>query len=421
MGKLLSRGTTKLYTASDSKGEYKAIMRTLTGKNKTSTLESEMVNDTLLSQACKTVSHAAEIYVIHDPSDIRKPHSKKTENLGKVRDLQGKIINGYSTHNAVAVVPGEKAVHLLSHRSYSNKDAQFLKQEYIAKLEKNKAFEGDNEAKQLYDSGDYFNKKTIGLHEVENIGTTLKEANPGASITHVLDREFDDEDYFTLINTTLSQQYVIRSKKSKVIDEKDAEGKSIKLINAKFDNVGEINFQKLRISSQCIQDGKIAIKWHKYGDQTAVKITIYDRTNQSVFKDSMLLLTNKEINNFEDANHIYLTYLKRAKIEYVFKFLKEGLGWEDMQIQDFKAIQKLLSLCFYIASYLYEIGEEKAYDDYAILLAEMGGGKGKVTRHFISQGIRDLLNHQRLERFFKTKGFSKTEQARMSAAFEGGL
>ena len=46
-----------------------------------------------------------------------------------------------------------------------------------------------------------------------------------------------------------------------------------------------------------------------------------------------------------------------------------------------------------MASYLYEIGKEKAYDDYAILLSDLGGGKGKVTRHFITQGIRELLNY----------------------------
>lgn len=105
MFKLLSRGTAKLYTASDSKSEYKAMIRTLNGENKTSTLEAQIINDTLLKQACKTLTHAKEINVIHDPSDIRKPHSKKTENLGKVRDLKGNIINGYSTHNAVAIAP----------------------------------------------------------------------------------------------------------------------------------------------------------------------------------------------------------------------------------------------------------------------------------------------------------------------------
>ena len=40
-------------------------------------------------------------------------------------------------------------------------DANFLKKECIAKLEKNKDFVGDDEAKKLYESGDYFNKKQL--------------------------------------------------------------------------------------------------------------------------------------------------------------------------------------------------------------------------------------------------------------------
>ena len=94
------------------------MIRTLTGENKSTDLEASKMNDVLLDQACKELSSAKKIDVIHDPSDIRKPHSKKAENLGKVRDLKGNIINGYSTHNTVALVPDDKKVHLLSHVSY---------------------------------------------------------------------------------------------------------------------------------------------------------------------------------------------------------------------------------------------------------------------------------------------------------------
>lgn len=106
------------------------MIRTLTGENKSSDLSAEIMNDALLDQTCKSLSAAKQINVIHDPSDIRKPHSKKTENLGNVRDLSGNVINGYSTHNAIAIVPNDKAVHLLSHVSYSNKDPKFLKREF---------------------------------------------------------------------------------------------------------------------------------------------------------------------------------------------------------------------------------------------------------------------------------------------------
>ena len=222
---MLGRGTTKLFTASENNSEYKAMIRTLTGENKSSDLEPETINDALLGQACKKLSTAKKIDVIHDPSDIRKPHSKKTENLGQVRDLAGNVIDGYSTHNAVAIVPNDKAVHLLSHVSYSNKDPKFLKRDFIKKLDKGKAFDGDNEAKELYESADYFNKKTLSLSEIEKIGKSLKDSNKTAFITHILDREFDDNDYLKLIDKGLSQDYVIRAKKSRALDIKGDDGK----------------------------------------------------------------------------------------------------------------------------------------------------------------------------------------------------
>ena len=64
------------------------------------------------------------------------------------------------------------------------------------------------------------------------------------------------------------------------------------------------------------------------------------------------------------------------------------MGCEEIQIRNFQGIQNLLSICFYVSSYLYEIGKEDAHDDYAILLAKIGGGKGKVTRHYILEGVK---------------------------------
>ena len=394
------------------------MIRTLTGENKHSDLSPETMNNALLDQACNNLSTAKQINVIHDPSDIRKPHSKKTENLGQVRDLSGNVVNGYSTHNAVAIVPNDKAVHLLSHISYSNKDPKFLKREFIDKLEKNKAFEGDAEANELYQSDDYFNKKTLSLNEIKKIGKSLKEANPEALITHILDREFDDDDYLNLIDKDLQQDCVIRSKKSRTLHTKGDDDKKIKLMNADFDHEAHKPFQNLKIAKQCIQDGKLIISWGEFDGYNAVKIKIIGRDGERVFTNDMLLLTNKKINILEDAYQVYITYLSRAKIECVFKFLKEGLGWEEIQIRDFKAIQNLLSICFYVASYLYEIGKEKAYDDYAILLSDLGGGKGRVTRHFITQGIRELLNYYRIGRVLKDKDISQAQQHELCDTFE---
>ena len=100
---MLEYGSCRIYTMSSNQNEYKKIYRTLSGENKMSVLDDELINDTLTANAINALSNEAAIYLIHDPSDIRKPYSTKAENLGKVRDLQNNIINGYSTHNIIAM------------------------------------------------------------------------------------------------------------------------------------------------------------------------------------------------------------------------------------------------------------------------------------------------------------------------------
>jgi len=52
-----------------------------------------------------------------------------------------------------------------------------------------------------------------------------------------------------------------------------------------------------------------------------------------------LLITNIAVNTAEQARGIYGIYLMRAKIEAVFKFLKDVLGWEEFQVRDFESIK----------------------------------------------------------------------------------
>ena len=68
----------------------------MSGDNSMSDISPEIVNATLMEQARVELNDSNQVYVIHDPSDIRKPYSSETENLGQVRDLNGKIINGYT-------------------------------------------------------------------------------------------------------------------------------------------------------------------------------------------------------------------------------------------------------------------------------------------------------------------------------------
>lgn len=377
------------------------MQRTLSGKNKLSDLDEEIINGTLTANAIQKLKKEPEIYLIHDPSDIRKPYSKKSENLGKVRDLNNNIINGYSSHNVVAITPSAKEVHLLSHEAYSNKDVRFLKADIVRKIKQNKLPEDQSSAIELYSSEDWYNKKTLTKDRITKISRKIKQGNKSQNITHIMDREFDDDDYVSTI-TALSDEFVIRAKKSRTVTNIEGSGdKKIKLINAKFTNKYVHKIQKVRFKNTCYQDTTLEIEWHDYTEYRAVKITAKDRKGREVFDTPMLLITNKEVVTGERAFLIYQIYLKRSRIEYVFKFLKEGLGWEEVQVQDFQSIKKLLSFCFFIAAYLYEIGDQKVHDDYVILLARLGGGKGVISKHYILKGIKALLSKYRVDRIFQ--------------------
>jgi hypothetical protein len=398
---MLAYGTCKLYTLSSDRNQYKKIYRTLSGDNKMTELDDELVNDALTAEAIRSLSNETNIYLIHDPSDIRKPYSIKAENLGKVRDLKNNIINGYSTYNIIAITPNSKSVHLISHESYSNKDPKFLKAELVRKVESDKLKEDQAYAKDINDSGDWYNKKTLTKDRIQKVSADLKKTNNDQKITHIMDREFDDDEYFSTISLQ-GDDFVIRAKKSRSVDgATDSKAKKTRLIDSSFPNQYIHKLQKVRFKKTCYQDATLLIEWQECLNYTAVKITAKTRDGKEIFANPMLLITNKSVATEEQALLIYQIYLKRSRIETVFKFLKEGLGWEEMQLRNFLGIQRLLSFCFFIAAYLYKIGDQEAHDDYVILLARLGGGKGVVSKHYILQGIKALLSKYRVDRFFE--------------------
>jgi hypothetical protein len=97
-----------------------------------------------------------------------------------------------------------------------------------------------------------------------------------------------------------------------------------------------------------------------------------------MFKQPMLLLTHHSITDANQARAIYLSYLKRWRIDR-------------MCLSDFEGIKNLVAMGFFIAAYLYEVGEESIQQAELAILADIGGGKGVVTRHYIWEGIKRLL------------------------------
>ena len=74
-----------------------------------SVLDDEKISVALREEMAIELGSSEVVYALHDPCDLRKRYSEKLENLGIVRDLEGKLIHGYSTFSTVCVSSdGEK-------------------------------------------------------------------------------------------------------------------------------------------------------------------------------------------------------------------------------------------------------------------------------------------------------------------------
>lgn len=142
---------------------------------------------------------------------------------------------------------------------------------------------------------------------------------------------------------------------------------------------------------------------------TVVRITLKDRSNKNIFKDPIILLTNRKIQTAEQAHGIYFRYLQRSKIEGVFKFTKDVIGWEESQIRDFESIKNIIALGFFIAGYFYEIESELIENTTVQYICDLGGGKGKYTRYYFLQGLAKILNYQAVEQFVENQGITDEE------------
>ena len=409
--------TTKLKTIAKDNKEYENFHNLLNGELK-NVLDAEKINKAMGTSAVNTQEGKYCVYVIHDESDIRKPESQVLENLGAVRDLKGNWITGYSSYNIILVEPKSNKVHLYSCVPYSNSDPNFVSKSELALFTKGELSDEDRkkEIECILNAKNNYNSKSICLEQIQRVHKQLKSANPDIVIVHILDRGFDDKEIFELLDSQ-GDKFVVRGKGNRNANEKHLDEKGnevyLKLTNKRLANQSIRFFQKIQFKKKVYADVKCIYQW----DTTIIgkslwnvlRIEFYDRKGARIFKDSMLLLTNYDISNSEIAIHVNRIYLQRPKIESVFKFLKENLGWEEFRIHDYESIKNIIALTFFIGGYFYEIEDEIADNKYACWLAELGGGKGKITRHFFMKGLSIMLQAIKLKRYMEVNEISQQE------------
>lgn len=381
MDKIRSLGHLKIWTLSSTSNEYERYSRLLEGSAKHS-LSCEQLNKHLLSQGSSALVGNQSIVVIHDPSPILKPESSKMENMSRVLDLDKQVVNGYESFNSIGI--GEdKRLHLLS--SVVASEASERKATYQA--------------------------------QISDISVGLKKTDKEVVLIHNMDRGFDDQDYFRLIDKELGDKFVIRLKlnrNSGLGKWDNAQGKEVnqKLKEADFLSHSEKVLEKFSWGKTLYTQVKVLLEWDTFylGDDfyKVVRVTLKDRKGTQIFKNPMLLVSNLSVQSEMMALHIFQIYLKRMKIEGVFKFLKEHLGWDSFQIRKFKAIQNIIVLAYFIAGYFYEIEDELIENEWMKQVCVLGGGKGKVSKVFFLRGLTKMAHYQEIKQLMN--GNNLTEE-----------
>ena len=413
--RIIEHKTLRLWTISETRAEYERGKRLLDGTLK-SVLEDKQIAQALREKGVQRLGDQGRLLVLHDPCDIRKEYAEVMEKIGTVRDLDGELINGYQTFNTVAIDEAARKLYPVDITVYSNGDEHYVTQEELklfgqGKLQQSGTVADQQRAAQIEQfmaEESYLNLSRLTEQQLSRVSQAFKEQNSDIVLCHVLDRQFDGVNYFEFIDQQLEDEFVIRAKVSRNSNHVRQDSQTdkpdwIKLKTVEFTYHHQEILNKVLIKKKVYQQAKCLIEWdtlilnhHPY---TVVRITLLDRKGKPIFKNPMLLITNIPVENAQQAQAIYTTYLLRAKIEAVFKFLKCTLGWEEFQLRDYESIKNIIALGFFIGGYFYEIEHILADNPTIQLIAQLGGGKGKVTRHYFLQGLKQILIFQSVQYF----------------------
>lgn len=428
---IIEHKTIQLWSISADKAAYERSKRLLDGSLK-SVLDEEKTAEAIRKHSVAGLGEEGRLILLHDPCDIRKKHSEKLEKIGIVRDLDGRPIKGYCTFNTVGVDVKGKQLYPVDTTVYSNGDEQYVTVKEMDKYERGKLQASEVEAErerarqieQFIEEESYLNLPRLTCQQMKRVSDSFKQKNKKITLCHVLDRQFDGVDYFEFIDQELEDEFVIRAKISRnsnavEFDEETGQEGALKLKDVEFEQSHTDVIAKLRIKKKVYQNAKCLLEWgpltlneHAY---SVVRITLIDRDGQPIYQQPMLLITNLMVNNAAQARGVYGTYLMRAKIEAVFKFLKEVLGWEEFQVRDYASIKNIIALAYFVGGYFYEIGSDLTKNPVIALIAQLGGGKGKVTRRYFLEGLKKLLIHKSVERFIEEQEVGEETLAEMMA------
>jgi len=373
-------------------------------------LDEKKISKVLIENSVEKLNGNKRLYIFSDHCDSRKPYSKKLENIGKVRDLNGNIINGFTTLGSVILDENHKNLTLSNISVQSNREPTFLTKKELEDYNKGKIKNKERvkEIAKMIEDESYHNMSTVLYKHLKEQSKALKEANSELSICHVHDRGCDSVEYLEFIKETLKDDVVVRAKKTRNSEQTRINPETnrkikVKLIDSEFKNNKVYLIEKMTMKGKQYQQVKCHIDWDSIilneKEYRVVRVALIKRDSKPIHKEPMLLITTLKIDSYLDAKEVYHIYLHRAKIEGVFKFLKDVLGWEEYQVRDWESIKNIISICYFVGGYFYEIQSELIENETIQMICGIAKNKGKITHRFFLEGLKMLLLAWELEKY----------------------
>jgi len=375
-------------SASSAYGE-KRVRRLVKGESTTrSDLTDQLLIARMQQRAVELLRAEAEVWVIVDGSDLRKPQAQDMEALMKVRALRGQgLVPGYRTINAIGVARGKRG--LLYHHLFSSKAADFVSE--------------PGEVQRA----------------LQSVGGVLAASR--AAVTYLLDRGFDDVAVWGTIwaqghhlvcrvahlDRLITQFKGDREPETVALATAAGQMRELACAEAELDVrkrdqrrakrqkvTAHISACPVRVSYQAGQRSEQPGP-RQQKDVWLVRVELEDTTQAPWW-----LLTDWPVDDAASALRVFQMYCQRWAVEDGFKFIKQCVGWEDVQMLSLAAVRLLVALGWIAAGFLYELGVTWDWAEVQ-LLARLGGWEKHKNRRpgkfVITRGLRRLLDVMSVE------------------------
>lgn len=369
---------------------------------KRSDLGASEIVEKLQARGVEQLRDQDEVWAIVDPSELRKPYAREMPDLMRVRRLASEgegTVPGYRTLNVLGVGQGGKR-GILYHRLFTSQEETFL-----------------SESKETQDA-------------LDSVGAGLRDK--AGSVTYICDSQFDDvavwgaiweQRNHLVVRLKHQERLVERVLPPASLPENDGEPAETSPISASIaEPISELKSQACemaRVRSEMLvrkRNQRLKKRQPVMAVVSSLPIRVRYRVDQrtrpdgelrvknahlvvvrleNVEMEPWLLITDHPVSTEQEGLRVFRMYRERWAIEDCFKFTKEVLGWEDVQLMDLEGIRTLVALGWVAAGFLYELGISLDWPEVR-LIARLGGWNQREDRPpgktILTRGLQQLLN-----------------------------